>query len=183
MGGAGVLLSHTDLGSFPALPLLAVWPWGPTVPVHSFAQWMQHPSKSSFLVAPGTASEELRRSQPLRIPRDPGCRASGSAVDTVLQTHFLLMAHGKFGSLSSRPLPLGPEASLTLVLPWKGIQSRLPPAEPWSAPLQHVCLISCCLTSSPRTEQQPAPSGHMEASSRRPHPGSLFIWGKKVFSH
>lgn len=68
-------------------------------------------------------------------------------MDTLLQTHFLLVAHGKFGSLSSRPLPLGPR--LTLVLPWKGVQGHPPTVLRILSqhPLARLRLTSCCLTS------------------------------------
>lgn len=65
------------------------------------------------------------------------------------------MAHGKFGSLSSRLLPLGPR--LTLVLPWKGVQGH-PPTVPRILG-QHLLArlhpTSCCLTSPGQISSRP----------------------------
>lgn len=65
------------------------------------------------------------------------------------------MAHGKFGSLSSRLLPLGPR--LTLVLPWKGVQGH-PPTVPrilGQHLLARLRLTSCCLTSPGQISSRP----------------------------
>lgn len=75
-----------------------------------------------------------------------------------LTLFFLLVAHGKFGFFSFRPLLPGPEFSVTLVLAWKGVQGCLPTACPW--PVSPCLRLTSCnpgllskgLGSSPPTQ-------------------------------
>jgi hypothetical protein len=104
----------------------------------------------------------------------------------VSDTHFLLVAHGKFGFVSSKPLLPGHELSMTLVSPWKDVQGCLSTACPWPpsplpTPAPCLCLTSCKPDFSPRDWVAdcllcPAPHGGLLPA---PSSGLGFCWRKE----
>lgn len=167
-GSAGCLATQAPVHSR-LCPSLPVCPWGPTMPLHSFAHSPITLKAACLLVALETASKELRCSQSLRIPRDPGLLSLQVCGGRSSPDSFFAGGSWKVWLLELQATPPGAEAALTLALPWEGVHGR-PPS--FQHPLAHLHL-----TFSPRTEHQPAP-----LATRRPSPNTpskvTFIWGK-----
>lgn len=169
MGAGSAGCSATHPGSFPALPLPACVSLGTH---NARSQLCTKPHHAESLE---TASKELRCSQSLRIPRDPGLLSLQVCGGRSSPDSFFAGGSWKVWllELQATPSGAGAEASLTLALPWEGVHGR-PPS------LQHP-FAHLRLTFSPRTELQPDLSGHTEASSQHPLQDYFYLGERMPF--